>query len=137
MIQHISKKISLCRRKRNIKKTRTQKIIFIKKPYFLYVRVKCYCGKKNDSVFISQTSLFFLYMHMRLMPCNRPYGIVWSYPDLGKKEVSAMILSQLAPYISGYFPSITPNSLFLGEDAVDNNSSSVRRKGDTMDDFYF
>lgn len=80
---------------------------------------------------------FSLYMHMRLMPCNRPYGIVWSYPDLGKKEVSAMILSQIAPYISGYFPSITPNSLFLGEDALDNNSSSVRRKGDTMHDFFF
>lgn len=74
---------------------------------------------------------------MRLMPCNRPYGIVWSYPDLGKEEVSAMILSQLAPYISGYFPSITPDSLFLGEDAVDNNSSSVRRKGDTMDALFF
>ena len=101
----------------------------------LCVRVKYYCGKKNEWSFISETC-FFLYMHMCLMPCNRPYGIVWLYPDLGKEEVSAMILSQLAPYISGYFHSITPNSLFWGEDTVDNNSSSVRRKGVSLYDFF-
>lgn len=55
-----------------------------------------------------RTCVFFPAMHKRMMFCNGPYGIVWSYPDLGKEEVSAMILSRLSLYISGYFPSITP-----------------------------